>query len=47
MPDDFNNTGEKSLLYLEDRSQKSKKFVKGGSVPPPMNPSPIKGVKAD
>jgi len=31
--DDFDNTGKKSFSYLEERSQKSKKFVKGVYTP--------------
>ena len=38
--DSFDNTCKKSFSYLEEQSQKSKKFVKGGCTPP-IDPSPI------
>ena len=33
--DNFDNTGRKSFSYLKERSQKSKKIVRGGVHPPP------------
>ena len=41
--DNFDNTAKKSFSCLEEQSQKSKKFVKGGGCTPPINLSPIKG----
>ena len=44
--DDFDNTGKKQFSYLKERSQKSKKLVKGEGVSP-INPSPIDNSRSD